>query len=103
MNPETIIQLRQQLEAIREFQRKNASWRFSYVGYWGQFFMGILFLGRLIISQTPDANVVAQVVYYLFGIGFTFQGFYLIIKFKMDKRVKLIIEAMLSIGESKPS
>jgi hypothetical protein len=103
MNPETIIQLRQQLEAIREFQRKNAPWRYSYVGYWGEFLMGILFLGRLIITMTPDTNYLIQVVYYVFGIALTFQGLYLIIRFKMDSRVKLLLEAMLSVSESKPS
>jgi Zn-dependent protease len=101
MNPETIIQLRQQLEAIREFESKNASGRFSYAGYWGEFLLGILFLGQLIISRTPDTHFVTQVVYYLFGIAFTFQGLYLIVRFKTDKRVKLLLEAMLSVGESK--
>jgi hypothetical protein len=103
MNPETIVQLRQQIEAIKEFERKNAPWRYSYAGYWGEFLMGILFLGRLIISMTPGANYLGQAVYYVFGITLTFQGLYLIIRFQTDKRMKLLLEAMLSIGDAKPS
>jgi Zn-dependent protease len=103
MNPETIIQLRQQLEAIREFESKNASGRFSYAGYWGEFLLGILFLGHMMISPAPDSHILARVVYYLAGVAFTFQGLYLIIRFKMDKRVKLLLEAMLSVSESKSS
>ena len=99
MNPETIIQLRQQLEAIREFESKNASSRFSYAGYWVEFFLGVFFLGLVNISRSPDPQFVAQVVYYLFGIAFTFQGLYLIIRFNTDKRMKLLLEAMLSVGE----
>jgi hypothetical protein len=99
MNPETIIQLRQQLEAIREFERKNAPSRFSYAGYWGEFLAGLLFLGKLIISPTPDAPLIALWVLYVFGVALAFQGLYLIIRFKMDKRIKLLLEAMLSVGE----
>ena len=65
--------------------------------------MGILFLGRLIITMTPDTNELFQVIYYVFGTALTFQGLYLIIRFKMDNRVKLLLEAMLSVGESKSS
>jgi hypothetical protein len=77
--------------------------RYSYAGYWGEFLVGILFLGRLIISMTPDTNLLLQAVYYVFGVALTFQGLYLIIRFKMDKRIKLLLEAMLSIGGAKPS
>ena len=73
----------------------------SYAGYWGEFLLGIFFLGLLIVSWTPEAHYVTRLVYYLIGIAFTFQGLYLIIRFKMDKRVKLLLEAMLSIGVSK--
>ena len=99
MNPETIIQLRQQLQAMKEFERKNASSRFSYIGYWGEFLVGIFALGMLIISRAPGTQSVAQAVYYLLGIALMFQGLYLIIRFKMDKRIKLLLEAILSIGE----
>jgi hypothetical protein len=103
MNPETIIQLRQQLEAIKEFERKNAPGRYGYVGYWGEFLMGILFLGESIIVPLPVNHVLAQVVFYVFGVALTFQGLYLIFRHKTDRRMKLLLEAMLSTGESKPS
>lgn len=103
MNPETIIQLRQQLEAIKEFERKNAPRRYSYAGYWGEFLLGILFLGRVVTTTTTDTNYLIQVVYYVFSIALTFQGLYLINRFKTDKRIKLLLEAMLSVGDSKPS
>jgi hypothetical protein len=101
MNPETIIQLRQQLEALREFERKNAPSRLSLVGYWGEFLAGLLFLGEFIISPTPGAPLIVLWLFYVFGVALAFQGFYLIIRFKLDKRIKLLLEAMLSVGEPK--
>lgn len=99
MNPETIIQLRQQLEALREFERKNAPSRFSHVSYWGEFLVGLLFLGKLIISPNPNIPSIAFWVLYVFAIALALQGFYLIIRFKLDKRIKLLLEAMLSVGQ----
>jgi hypothetical protein len=101
MNSETIIQLRQQLEAIREFERKNASSRFSYAGYWAECISGLVLLGVTIFFRPPDAQIIALMIYYVVAVAFTFQGLYLIIRFKMDKRMKLLLEAMLSVGESR--
>jgi hypothetical protein len=101
MNPETIIQLRQQLEALREFERKNAPSRLSLVGYWGEFLAGLVALGQAIILPIPNAYVIASYALYVIGTVLAFHGFYLIIRFKMDKRFKLLLEAMLSVGEPK--
>ena len=100
MNPETVIQLRQQLEAIKEFERKNAPRKYSYAGYWGEFLLGLLFLGESIILSYSDAQKLAHIVIYGCGATMAFQGFYLIVRYKIDKRMKLLLEAMLSIREA---
>jgi hypothetical protein len=101
MNPDIIIQLRRQLEALKEFERNNASRKSSYLGYWGEFLVGIVLLGKIVAWPTPDFPLLGQVTYYLFGIALTSQGFYLILRFKFDKRIRLLLEAVLSIGEIK--
>jgi hypothetical protein len=103
MNPEIIIQLRRQLEAIKEFEQKNAPRRYGYVSYWGEFLVGAFFLGESIIAPFPVAPVLGQVTFYVFGVALTFQGLYLIFRHKTDRRMKLLLEAMLSIGDSSPS
>jgi hypothetical protein len=101
MNPDTVIQLRKQLEAIREFERKNTSGKYSYAGFWAEFLVGIAFLGELIAFNTYETQTVARVAYFVVGAAMTFQGLYLIIRFKMDKRIKLLLEAMLTIGDTR--
>jgi hypothetical protein len=103
VNPETVIQLRQQLEAIKEFEQKNAPRKFSYAGYWGEFLAGLFFLGESILLPIFDAQRLPHVVMYVCGASMAFQGFYLIVRYKIDKRMKLLLEAMLSIGEARRS
>jgi hypothetical protein len=100
MNPDTVIQLRKQLEAIREFERNNTSGKYSYGGFWAEFLAGIVLLGVLVVFNAYEGQVAARATCFVAGTAMMFQGLYLIIRFKMDKRIKLLLEAMLAVGDS---
>lgn len=103
MNPEYIIQLRRQLEAIKEFETKNASSKYQYLAFWGEILGGIVFLGLAVIGPSYQASLAAQLINYFVGILFLCQGSYLVVRVKTDRRIKLILEAILTPPEPKQS
>ena len=98
MEPSTTIQLRKQLEAIKEFERKNAPSRLSYFGYWGELILGVVLLGRLIIIPIEQSQFIPFIpwVFFAFSIFLTCHGLYLLVRYNLDKRFRLLLEAVLS-------
>ena len=98
MEPTTTIELRRQLEAIKEFERKNAPSKTSYVGYWGELLLGTLFLGRLIIMPIQQLEGFAFIPWLFFALAICLilQGSYLILRHSIDRRFRLLLETVLS-------
>jgi hypothetical protein len=101
MEPTTIIQLRVQLEAIKEFERKNAPHRWRVFGNWGEVLLGAMMLGRLILSPPSDIIQWFGWFLYLTALLLIFHGFYMLFRFSFDKRLRLILEAVLASAEKK--
>jgi len=102
MEPTTIIQLRVQLEAIKEFQRKNAPNKWSFFASWGEMLLGAMMLGRLILSP-PPSDIIQWFGWfvYLTALLLMFHGFYMLFRYSFDKRLQLILEAVLASAEKK--
>lgn len=100
MKPENMIQLRRQLEAMKEFERKNFPTPLSETMYWSELFFGIVALGVALVGPGVNVNPVAQAVGYLIGIGALAQGLYVVNRRRTDKRIMIILEAMLSADET---
>ena len=102
MEPSTTIQLRHQLEAIKEFERKNAPSKMSYYSYWVELLVGIIILGRLIVNPIKDSEPVVgisiMVGWLFFGLALFLicHALYLILRRNLDKRFRLLLEAVLS-------
>lgn len=101
MEPTTIIQLRVQLEAIKEFQRKNAPSKWSFFTSWGEVLFGAMILGRLILSPPSDTIQWFGWLLYLASLLLIFHGFYMLFRYSFDKRLQLILEAVLASAEKK--
>lgn len=102
MEPSTVIQLRQKLESLKEFQRLNAPSRFSYFGYLGELFLGAIILGQLVINRGFMTITVFGIPYFvnwaLFVISLILisHSLYLIFRYHSDKRIRKILEVVLS-------
>jgi hypothetical protein len=105
MEPSTAIDLRRQLEAIKEFERKNAPSKTSYFGYWGELLLGTLFLGRIIIMpiQHLEGFVFIPWLFFALAVYLILQGSYLILRYNIDKRFRLLLEAVLSASSTQKS
>ena len=107
MEPSTIIQLRQRLESLKEFQRLNASSRFSYFGYLGELFVGAIILGQLVIAKGMMTVAVFGIPHFaawtLFIISMIVisHALYLIFRYHSDKRIRKILEVVLDDTSSR--
>lgn len=101
MEPTTIIQLRHQLEAIKEFERNNAPSKLSFFGSWGEVLLGAMILGRLILAPLNDIVQWFGWFTYMTSIALIVHGLYMILRYSFDKRFRLILEAVLSSAEKK--
>ena len=100
MEPNTIIQLRQKLESIKEFQKKNAPSRLSYFGYLGEIFIGGIILGELIINSGIASVTMLGIPHFVswlllaISLVLILHGLYLIFRFHSDKKIRKILEAV---------
>lgn len=105
MEPSTIIQLRKKLESLKEFQRLNASSKFSYFGYLGEFFIGVIVLGQLVIAK--GTNTVIKIppfvdwILFVIALILMFHALYLIFRYHSDKRLRKVLEMVLSDLDNK--
>ncbi len=102
MESSTITQLRLQLEALKKFERLNASSIFSYLGYLGELFLGAIILGLLLITKGM-ANITiagiphfAEWIVFIIALVLIAHGLYLIFRYHSDKRLRKILEKILS-------
>ncbi|MGH2568963.1 MAG: hypothetical protein ACRDGA_11540 [Bacteroidota bacterium] len=95
MEPSTIIQLRKQLESLKQFRQKNAPNRLSYIGYIGELLVAVYLLGQSITIKA-DAPLWAAWVFLAFGLALLSHSLYLIFRYHNDKRVIAILEALFS-------
>jgi hypothetical protein len=106
MEPSTVIRIRQKIESIKEFQRLNAPSRLSYFGYLGEFFLGCLILGQMIISDSSGSLTIFGIpdfvkwVLFIVAVVLISHGLYLIFRFHSDKRIRKILESILSETEA---
>ena len=102
MEPSSIIKLRQQLEALKKFERLNAPSKISYFGYLGEIFLGTIILGQLLLSKGMEKLKIAGIPHLVEWILFTialvliFHGLYLIFRYHSDKRLRKTLEGILS-------
>ncbi len=105
MESSTIIQLRKKLESLKEFQRLNAPSKFSYFGYLGEFFIGGIILGQLVMAKGTSTitKIPPFVDWILFVIALVlmFHALYLIFRYHSDRRLRKILEMVLSGMDSK--
>jgi hypothetical protein len=102
MEPSTLDQLRLQLEALKKFERLNAPSIFSYLGYLGELFLGAIILGLLLITKGMADITIAGIPHFVEWILFIISlvlishALYLIFRYHSDKRVRKILEQILS-------
>jgi hypothetical protein len=102
MESSTQDQLRVQLEALKKFQHLNAPNKFSYFGYLGEFFLGAIILGLLLITKGIANITIAGIPHFVEWILFIVSlvlishALYLIFRYHSDKRVRKILEKILS-------
>jgi len=102
MEPSTIIQLRLQLEALKKFERLNAPSIFSYLGYLGELFLGVIILGLLLITKgIADITIaglphILEWILFIISLALISHALYLIFRYHSDKRVRKILEKILS-------
>jgi uncharacterized protein YybS (DUF2232 family) len=102
MEPSTIIHLRLKLEALEKFKRLNAPSRFSYFGYLGELFIGAIMLGQLLIVKGLEKITIAGIphfaewTFFIIGLVLISHALYLIFRYHSDKRVRKILEQILS-------
>jgi hypothetical protein len=102
MEPSTQDQLHLQLDALKKFEHLNAPSRFSYFGYLGEMFLGAIILGLLLITNGMANITIAGVPHFaewsLFVISLVLisHSLYLIFRYHSDKRVRKILEQILS-------
>jgi hypothetical protein len=102
MEPSTVDHVRLQLEALKKFERLNAPSTFSYFGYLGELFLGAIILGLLVITKGM-ANITiagiphfAEWVLFIISLVLIAHALYLIFRYHSDKRVRNILEKILS-------
>jgi hypothetical protein len=96
MEPSVIIQLRKELESLKQFRAKNAPNRLSYIGYICEFIAGGCLLGLSITSFNVSTLIWAQWLSLILGIIVLSHSLYLIFRFHSDKRLINILELLLS-------
>ena len=102
MEPSTLAQLRLQLEALKKFERLNAPSIFSYFGYLGELFLGAIILGLLLITKGMADITIAGIphfvewVLFIISLVLISHALYLIFRYHSDKRVRRILEQILS-------
>lgn len=102
MEPSSILKLRQQLEALKKFERLNASSKISYFGYLGEIFLGTIILGQLLLTKGMGKFEIGAIPHLVEWILFTialvliFHGLYLIFRYHSDKRLRKTLEGILS-------
>jgi hypothetical protein len=102
MESSTLDQIRLQLEALKKFERLNAPSKFSYFGYLGELFLGAIILGLLLITKGM-ANITiagiphfAEWILFIISLVLISHSLYLIFRYHSDKRVRKILEKILS-------
>jgi uncharacterized protein YacL len=102
MEPSAQDQLHLQLDALEKFQHLNAPSRFSYFGYLGEMFLGGIILGLLLITNGMADITIAGIPHFaewilaIISLVMISHSFYLIFRYHSDKRVKKILEKILS-------
>jgi hypothetical protein len=102
MESSITIQLQQQLEELKKFERLNAPSKFSYFGYLGELFLGVIILGLLLLSNGMANITIAGIphfvecVLFIISLVLIFHALYLIFRYHSDKRVRKILEKILS-------
>ena len=102
MESSTVDQLRLQLEALKKFERLNAPSIFSYLGYLGELFLGAIILGLLVIAKGVAEITIAGIphaaswILFMLSAVLISHALYLIFRYHSDKRVRRILEKVLS-------
>jgi hypothetical protein len=96
MEPSVVIQLRKELESLKQFRAKNAPNRLSYIGYICEFIAGGCLIGLSITSFKVTTLIWAQWLTLILGIILLSHSLYLIFRFHYDKRWINILESLLS-------
>jgi hypothetical protein len=108
MDSSTLDQLRLQLEALKKFERLNAPSIFSYLGYLGELFLGAIILGLLVITKGMADITIAGIPHFaewillIISLVLISHALYLIFRYHSDKRVRKILEKILSDARKKP-
>jgi uncharacterized membrane protein YgdD (TMEM256/DUF423 family) len=96
MEAKTIIQTRQQLERLKNFQKKNASSRFAMAGYIVELLVGASLLAGNVFRENYSSVMWAGWVLFFLGLLLFSQGLYLIFRHYYDKRFIKILEQVLN-------
>jgi hypothetical protein len=108
MEPSTIVQLRVQLEALKKFEHLNAPNRFSYFGYLGELFIGVIILGQLLITKGLENITIfgiphfAEWALFIISVVLISHSLYLIFRYHSDKRLRKVLEKILADINQQP-
>jgi len=96
MEADKRIQLIIQLQKILEFERKNAPDRTKYWGYFGELFVGIMILGQVVLKQHIELSIHYEWILFTLSMLLIVHSIYLIVIHDINKKMRLIIESLLS-------
>jgi len=94
--------LQREIDALKKFEHLNAPSKFSYFGYLGELFLGGIILGLVIITKGMANITIAgiphlgEVIFFIISLVLISQALYLIFRYHSDKRVRKILEKILS-------
>ena len=96
MEPEKRVKLNLQLQKILEYERKNAPDRIKYWGYFGELFVGVLLLGQVVFKQHIELSILFEWAIFALSMFLIVHSIYLIIVYDINKKMRLVIELLLS-------
>lgn len=85
---------------MRDFERRNFPTPLREITYWTELLFGVVFLGVALVGSGMNVGPIGQAVGYLMGIGALAHALYLVIRRRTDKRIMIILEAMLSAEDA---
>jgi hypothetical protein len=95
------MQLVRQLEAVKNFEQVNNPSRFSYAGWWGEALLGAWLMGWNVARPSPpEFPWWGGLSIFIIGLALLIQGLLLIFRHHLDKRYRLLLEAILSIPDT---
>lgn len=98
MNTGTMVELQRQLERIRSYEASFASSSLRQFSAWAGWILAVIVIAIWIPSTSDGSRFVVPTVCVLIAV----RSVYSIIQYNMNKRLRPILEALLSVLLSEP-